>query len=387
MEKIYEKYGKIYVAPIAPIVPGTFGDVYKTRRVIMMKRKILVGLCSVCFCGITALASAAGLPNVRILATGGTIAGTANKATTMTGYKAGVLGIQTLIDAVPQIKSIANIEGEQIANLDSKDMTTDVSLKLADRCNQLLARSDVNGIVITHGTDTLEETAYFLNLTVKSKKPVVIIGAMRPATAISADGPVNLLNAVTLAANPKAVGQGVLIAMNDNINAARDTTKTNTSNVATFKAPEMGIVGYFTNGQPYFYRKDLRKNTWQTEFNVKGLKALPRVDIIYTHINDDSALVNAAVAAGAKGIVYAGSGMGSVHKDAYPGLTEAIKKGVVVVRSSRVGNGMVIDDPSYVAMNFLPGDNLNPQKARILLQLALTKTTDLKEIQRMFAEY
>ena len=279
----------------------------------MMKRKILLGICSAFFCGITALASAAHLPNVRILATGGTIAGTANKATIMTGYKAGVLGIQTLIDAVPQIKTIANIEGEQIVNLGSAHMTTDVSLKLADRCNTLLARNDVDGIVITHGTDTLEETAYFLNLTVKSKKPVVLVGAMRPATAISADGPVNLLNAVTLAANPKAAGQGVLIAMNDTINAARDTTKTSTSNVATFKAPELGIVGYFTDGQPYFYRKDLRKNTWQTEFNVKGLTTLPRVDIIYTHISDDSTLVNAAVAAGAKGIVYAGSGMGSVH--------------------------------------------------------------------------
>ena len=353
----------------------------------MIKRKIFVGMCSIFFWGITALASAGDLPNVRILATGGTIAGTASKATTMTGYKAGVLGIQTLIDAVPQIKTIANIEGEQIANLDSKDMTTHISLKLADRCNELLARNDVSGIVITHGTDTLEETAYFLNLTVKSKKPVVIIGAMRPATAISADGPVNLLNAVTLAASPQAIGQGVLIAMNDNINAARDTTKTNTSNVATFKAPELGIVGYFTNGQPYFYRKDLRKNTWQTEFNVKGLKALPRVDIIYTHINDDSTLVNAAIAAGAQGIVYAGSGMGSVHKDAYQGLNAAVQKGLVVVRSSRVGNGLVIDAPEYVALKFLPGDNLNPQKARILLQLALTKTKDPKEIQKIFAEY
>ncbi len=352
-----------------------------------MKKTILLGLCGLLLLGVTGTASAANLPRVRILATGGTIAGTADSSTKMVGYKAGVLGVQSLINAVPQLKTVAQVDGEQLVNMDSKDMTTAVDLQLADRCNELLARSDVDGIVITHGTDTLEETAYFLDLTVKSKKPVVIVGAMRPATGVSADGPVNLLNAVTLAADPKAAGQGVLIAMNDTINAARDTTKTNTANVATFKAPELGALGYFTNGKPYFYRQDLRRNTWKTEFDVKGLKKLPRVDIIYSHVNDDSVLVNAAVAAGTQGIIYAGTGMGSVHKDAYAGLQEAAKKGVIIVRSSRVGNGMVIDDADYAALRFLPGDNLNPQKARLLLQLALTKTKDPKEIQRIFAEY
>ena len=156
-------------------------------------------------------------------------------------------------------------------------------------------------------------------MVVKSDKPVVVVGAMRPATAISADGPVNLLNAVKLAASPQAVGKGVLVALNDQIDGARDVTKTNTTNVATFKSPELGALGYFTGGEPYFYKESTRKHTKETEFDVSKLTELPRVDIIYTHVNEDRALVDAAVKAGAKGIVYAGSGMGSIHKDAEPG--------------------------------------------------------------------
>ena len=325
---------------------------------------------------------------VKILATGGTIAGSAASNTQMTGYTPGALGIDILIKAVPELINIAEISGEQIVNIGSYNITDDVWLKLANRCNEILVNSDVKGIVITHGTDTLEETAYFLNLTVKSDKPVVIVGAMRPATAISADGPVNLLNAVKLAVSPKAIGKGVLVALNDEINGARDVTKTNTSNIATFKASELGLLGYFANGEPYFYKESTRRNTINSEFDVSNLKQLPRVDIIYTHGNDDRVLIDAAVKAGAKGIVYAGSGMGSIHRDAEPGLVDAQKKGVVIVRSSRVGNGMVIaGSEQYTKEHFLEGDTLNPQKARILLQLALTKTSDLNEIQRMFDEY
>ena len=184
-------------------------------------------------------AMAADLPQVAILATGGTIAGTAASATQTTGYKAGDLAIQTLIDAVPQIKDYATVTGEQIVKISSNNLTDQVLLTLARRCNELLADPKVSGIVITHGTDTLEETAFFLNLTVKSKKPVVVIGAMRPATAISADGPMNLLNAVKLAADPKAQDRGVLVALNDQISSGRDVTKSNTTNVATFKSPRL----------------------------------------------------------------------------------------------------------------------------------------------------
>ena len=250
----------------------------------------------------TGVALAANLPGVRILATGGTIAGSASSATQTTGYEAGKIGIQTLMDAVPQMKEIANVDGEQIVKISSNNMDTKTLLVLANRINELLAQKDVQGIVITHGTDTLEETAYFLNLTVKSKKPVVLVGAMRPATAMSADGPMNLLNAVRVAVSKDAIGKGVLIAMNDTINGARDATKTNTTNVATFKAPELGTLGYIAGGKVMFYKASTRRHTAMSEFNVKGLKDLPRVDIVYSHVNADGVMVDAAVKAGAKGI-------------------------------------------------------------------------------------
>ena len=211
-----------------------------------MKKKLLVTafMCVVLVLSQFAAALAAELPNVVILATGGTIAGRGGSATQMTGYNPGEIGVQILINAVPEIKQYANVSGEQVANIGSFAMTHEVWLKLAKRVNELLASPAVDGIVITHGTDTLEETAYFLNLVVKSDKPVVLVGAMRPATAISADGPVNLLNAVRLAGSPKARGKGVLVGMNDQINGARDVTKTNTTHVETFKSWELGYLGY-----------------------------------------------------------------------------------------------------------------------------------------------
>ena len=334
------------------------------------------------------VALAANLPGVRILATGGTIAGVASSSTQTTGYEAGKLGIQTLIDAVPQMKEIANVDGEQIVKISSNNMDTPTLLKLANRINELLKQKDIQGIVITHGTDTLEETAYFLNLTVKSKKPVVLVGAMRPATAMSADGPMNLLNAVRVAVSKEAIGKGVLIAMNDTINGARDTTKTNTTNVATFKAPELGCLGYIAGGKVKFYKESTRRHTINSEFDVKGRTSLPRVDIVYSHVSADDVMVNAAVAAGAKGIIHDGTGNGSIHKDTEAGLVKAQQKGVVIVRSARVGNGPTVPSlKKWTDAKFLDGDTLNAQKARLLLQLALTKTTDLKEIQRIFDEY
>ena len=358
-----------------------------------MKNRLLIAFMTLCIMvfGVQSVFAANAtnkLPNVKILATGGTIAGSASSDTQMTGYKAGALGIDVLINAVPQIKEYANVTGEQICKIDSKDMTNDIWLTLSKRINELLADDSVDGIVITHGTDTLEETAYFLNLTVKSDKPVVLVGAMRPATAISADGPVNLLNAVRVAVSKEAVGKGVLVAMNDEINGARDVTKTNTTHVSTFKAPELGYLGYINDGKPVFYRESTRKHTLNSEFNVKNVKALPYVKIIYGHADDDGVFVDAAVAAGAKGIIYAGTGNGSVHKNAEAALARATAKGVVVVRSSRVGNGTVVSaEQSYVDAHFLEGDSLSPQKARVLLSLALTKTNDLNKIQEMFKAY
>lgn len=328
------------------------------------------------------------LPQIIILATGGTIAGRAENNTQMTGYTAGEITIQTLIDAVPEINNIADIKGEQIANIDSKNMTSELWLKLAVRCNTLLADDNINGIVITHGTDTMEETAFFLNLTVHNSKPVVLTGAMRPATAISADGPLNLFNAVKLAASPKAVGKGVLVTMNDEIFSARDVTKTNTCTVSAFNAGEFGRSGYLSAGEPVFYCLSTRKHTAGSEFDVKVQKSLPDVEIIYSHADGCRNLIDAVVKNGTKGIIYAGTGNGSIHKNDEAPLLSAQKKGVVIVRSSAVGNGRVVpSEKIWEEHHFINGDTLKPQKARILLQLALCKTNDPQEIQRMFNEY
>ena len=327
-------------------------------------------------------------PNILVLATGGTIAGSAASAAATTGYKAGALGVEALLSAAPEIQHCANVTGEQICSIDSKDMTDSIWLQLARRCNEALAGSGVDGIVITHGTDTLEETAYFLNLTVHSEKPVVLTGAMRPATAISADGPMNLLNAVRVAAYRQAAGQGVLAVLNDQIHSARDVAKTHTTSVETFRSPELGALGRVNGGVPEFYRSSLRLHTLQSEFDVSRLASLPYVKVIYGTANDDALFVDAAVGAGVRGIVYAGTGNGSVHKDAEAALAMAAAAGVVVVRSSRTGSGAVIPaEPSYREHHLLDGDSLNPQKARVLLQLALTRTDDLKKIQEMFHKY
>ena len=337
--------------------------------------------------GLTCTAGAAEKPNVAILATGGTIAGSAASDTATTGYKAGALGIDVLINAVPEIRNYANVTGEQIASLDSKDMSDAVWLKLSKRVNELLAQKNVDGVVITHGTDTLEETAYFLNLTVQSRKPVVITGAMRPATAISADGPMNLLNAVRLAACPAAHDRGVLVCLNDQIDSARNVTKAHTTSLAAFNSP-LGPIGCMNDGTPTFYNMAARKHAGHTEFDARNLSSLPYVKIIYGHANDDALFVDAAVRAGVRGIIYAGTGNGSIHKDAESALARASEAGIIVVRSTRVGGGTVIPaEQSYIDAGFLDGDSLSPQKCRILLQLALTKTTSRSRIQKMFHEY
>ena len=326
-------------------------------------------------------------PNVIILATGGTIAGSAAEGTAVTGYQAGALGVETLIKAVPEVKDYAHVTGEQIASLDSKDMNDEVWLKLARRVNELLARDDADGIVITHGTDTLEETAYFLNLTVHSKKPVVITGAMRPATAISADGPMNLLNAVRLAADPQAYDRGVLVCLNDQIDSARHVTKAHTTSLDTFKSP-LGPLGCMNDGHPTFYNRVDRRHAGHTEFDLKGADRLPYVKVIYGHAGDDALFVDAAIKAGARGLVYAGTGNGSIHKDAEEALARAAQAGIIIVRSTRTGSGTVIPaEQSYAEAGFLNGDSLNPQKCRILLQLALMNTSDRQQIQQMFYEY
>lgn len=328
------------------------------------------------------------MKNIKILATGGTIAGQAATSTQLTGYTAGAYSVQTLLSSVPALSELAHISGEQVCNIDSSSLTDELLVQLAQRCNALLADAAVDGIVITHGTDTLEETAFFLNLTVKSAKPVVLVGAMRPATAISADGPLQLINAVKVATCPQSAGQGVLVVMNDEIYNGRDVTKTNTSNVATFKAPNGGAIGGVVGGSVRYYYASLRPHTLTSEFEVAGVTALPRVDIIYTHVGADRLFVDAACAAGAAGIVYAGSGMGSIPEGVEPALAEAVQHGVVVVRSSRTGSGEVLAGVErWQQEGFLYAGNLNPQKARLLLQLALLKKHERSELQELFNRY
>ncbi|MBZ7933460.1 type II asparaginase [Campylobacter sp. LH-2024] len=326
-------------------------------------------------------------PKIVILATGGTIAGSIDSELETTGYKAGVIGVETLIKAVPQIKDIAQVSGEQIANIDSSNMNDEIWLKLAKKINELL-KKDVDGIVITHGTDTMEETAYFLNLTVKSNKPVVLVGAMRPATAMSADGPKNLYNAVALAANENAKNKGVMIAMDDKILGARGVVKTHTLNVDAFTSPDFGNLGYIVDGKVFFYNTISKDHTTKTPFDVSKLKTLPKVDILYTYSNDGSGVAAKALFEnGTQGLVIAGSGAGSIHENQKEVLKDLIKKGLKVVVSTRVVAGSVAINKDDQNLGFISAQNLNPQKARVLLMLALTKTHNNAQIQKYFEKY
>jgi L-asparaginase len=328
------------------------------------------------------------LPNVVILATGGTIAGAAASGT-QAAYTSGAVTIDAMLAAVPGIKNLANIKGEQISNVGSQDMTFAIMLTLAKRINLLLAQNDVDGIVVTHGTDTMEETAFFLNLVVKSEKPVVLVGSMRPSTAVSADGPLNLYNAVGVAADPNSKGRGVLVEMNDWIHGAHSLTKTSTTAIQTFMSPLRGLVGVSTYGKNDFYNTPQWKHTTASEFDVANVTALPRVDIVFACADMSPDLIDAAAANGAKGIVIAGVGNGNMNKASLEAAARVAKKNVVVVRSSRVVTGSVgrnveVNDDE---MGFVASDELNPQKARILLMLALLRTSNRAEIQQMFYSY
>src|SRR5262245_9654478 len=237
------------------------------------------------------------LPTIVVLSTGGTIAGRGGTTTTLAGYKAGQILGEELVAAVPEIKQYANVRVEQVVNVGSSNLTFANWLTIANRANAIFAgEPGVAGIVITHGTNTMEETAYFLNLTVKHDRPVVLVGSQRPATAISADGPLNLLSAIRTAGAPVSRGKGVLVVMNDEINGARDVTKTNTYRVETFRSGELGFLGYVDSDQVVFYRQSTKRHTTQSEFDLAGITELPRVDIVYSYIQPDTAAMNAIAA-------------------------------------------------------------------------------------------
>ena len=331
-------------------------------------------------------------PTVWVLSTGGTIAGQGSSSTDLSNYKPGSILGEQLVKAVPQIAQIADVKVDQIVNIPSHDITIANWLTLAKRIQRIIAdEPHVAGFVITHGTNTLEETAYFLNLTVRSDKPVVLVGAMRPATAISADGPLNLLNAVKTAISADARGKGTLIVMNDEITGARDTTKTNTLRVETFKSPELGMLGYVDEDKVTFYRATTKRHTTASEFDISSLTQLPKVAVLYSYVEPEPAVIRAVVSAGAKGIVFAGTGNGALATAERDAIAEINKLPAasrpILVRSSRVGNGRVTATAQFDELGVIPADTLNPQKARILLMLALTKTSDAKEIRRIFGEY
>jgi L-asparaginase len=327
-------------------------------------------------------------PHVAIVATGGTIAG-AQTSPQGPGYTAGAFDVGTLIQGVPQLKDLAEITGEQLVKIGSQDMNDAVWLKLAKRVNELLAAGDVAGVVITHGTDTMEETAYFLDLVVKSDKPVVLVGSMRPATAVSADGPGNLYDAVAVAADPRAKGRGVLVVLNDQVHAARYVYKTNTTQVDTFRSPDRGPVGHVETSEPELFEVPGGRRTTQSEFSVEGVDSLPKVDIVYAYANMGRELIDAAVKAGAKGIVVAGVGNGNMTAEALQALSDARKQGVVVVRSTRLPSGYVTRNAEVNddELGFVVSEDLKPAKARVLLKLALMKSSDPTKIQQMFREY
>ena len=341
----------------------------------MIHKRIHVAVALLMILAASQYAVAQKKPNIVILATGGTIAGAAATGT-QAAYTSGAVTIDAMIAAVPGVKDMATIKGEQISNIGSQDMSLEIMLKLAKRINELMNRSDVDGIVITHGTDTMEETAFFLNLVVKGDKPVVIVGSMRPSTAVSADGPLNLYNAIGVAIDPNARGRGVLVVMNDWIHAAHSLTKTSTTAIQTFMSPLRGVLGVANYGKNDFYNTPQWKHTSASEFDVNGVDKLPRVDIVFAYADMPADLIDASVTNGAKGIVIAGVGNGNMNKASLDAAANAVKKGVVIVRSTRVPTGAVgrnveVNDDE---LGFIASDELNPQKARLLLSLALLKT-------------
>ena len=318
---------------------------------------------------------------VVIYATGGTIAGVGHKGKTV-GYHSGVITAEQLIKDIPQINDVVDVETVQFCNVNSDDMSGEEWIRLARTINERAKDENTAGFVITHGTDTLEETAYFLNLTVKTDKPVVLTGSMRPSTAISADGPLNLYQAVIAAASKETFGKGVLAVFSDHIYAARSVTKTNTYHVMAISAGEMGAAGIIRDDMVYMYEVPDKKHTLQTEFDVSGLSGLPKVSILYFAVDADPALLSYAASC-SDGLVIAGAGAGE-YSLAYKAVIEKLK--IPVVISSRIYDG-VITQNGLLSENTVAANNLPPQKAAVLLRLALTKTKDTDEIKRMFSVY
>ena len=351
-----------------------------------MNKLLLILLCLGCTYG----AASQNLPRVIVLSTGGTIAGE-QPNTEKAGYLSGKIPIDVLLKNIPSINQKAKVSGEQIAAIGSYDMTVDIWLKLARRINEIFDKNEADGVVITHGTDTQEETAYFLNLTVQSNKPVVLTGSMRPATAISSDGSKNLYDAIIVASDSSSKGKGVMVCFNESIFDAKNVVKTNTTSVNAFSSPNTGSIGQVYDGSVFYNAQIVNKHGGSTAFDISKLDSLPNVEIVYAYAGASNAAINALITSNVAGIIIAGTGNGSFDKDILESVKNAVNKGIKVVRSSRVVSGKVpiqyvgaFDDSKLGTM---ASDNLNPQKARILLMLALTVTKNNQKIQEMFLMY
>ncbi|MBU1108004.1 MAG: type II asparaginase [Candidatus Riflebacteria bacterium] len=333
--------------------------------------------------------AAVAMPKISVLATGGTIAGS-GASSTGSAYKAAVSPVEKVIAAVPELSNIAKISGEQICNISSQDMKVEYWLKLAARINQLFRLGLADGVVITHGTDTMEETAYFLNLTVAYDKPVILTGSMRPGSALSADGAMNLYNAVAVAAAPNSINKGVMVVMNDRVYSARGVKKCDTINPAAFSDQENGPIGRVNYGKVSFNARPDKRHTYQSALKLGIFTAsLPEVAIIYGYAGINSEIVEAICNTGIKGLVYAGVGNGNPSEEVLAVLAKASENGLTVVRASRVPGGPVtldaeVDDTKY---GFIVSDSLTPQKSRILLMLALQKNLAKPAIQQLFFDY
>ena len=355
-------------------------------QIKLQVRKLLTGL------GLAALASLAvaqaAKPNVVILATGGTIAGAGASALNSATYAAAKVPVDKLLAGLPELANVANVRGEQVSQIASESFNNETLMKLGKRVSALVKQADVDGIVVTHGTDTLEETAYFLNLVIRTSKPIVVVGSMRPGTALSADGALNLFNAVSVAASKDTSGKGVLVTMNDEIQSGRDVSKTINIKTEAFKS-QWGPLGMVVEGNNYWFRAPVKRHTAQSEFNIDEFDALAAVDIVYGYGNVPRTAVDVVGKSGIKALIHGGTGNGSVADRIVPALQEVRAKGVQVIRSSRVPEGFVLrnaeqPDDKY---DWVVAHDLNPQKARILAAVALTKTTDSKELQRIFWQY
>lgn len=329
------------------------------------------------------------LKNIVIIGTGGTISG-AGESETGAKYSSSKIDINQIVQTVPNILDVANITAEQLFQEASQNFNNELLIKLANRVNELLAQRSIDGVVITHGTDTMEETAYFLNLVINSKKPIILVGSMRPSTALSADGPLNLYNAVALASDDESPGKGVLILMNDKIFSARDARKAHTTNVDAFVADNFSAIGQVYFGNSEIYYQSTKRHTYKSKFRVKDFgENIAKTDIIYIHANFDHTIIDNLISSGTKAIIVAGVGDGNVSSETLEKLKIASKQGVFIIRSSRLNGGKVIrnveiNDDEF---GFVTANNLSPQKARILAMLALSKTTKINDIQEIFDNY